>query len=98
MKQFACIIDEKVTVLNEEEVTEHILQGERFEHIFELGREMEIQIRLVPTKKTAAKKAKPLAENEEKAEADGTDEAEEAETNGVSATTKAKKRRSRANA
>ena len=52
MKQYVCIREEQILVLTEEEIKEHLFDGVMFEDIYELGKGMEIQIRLVPSKKT----------------------------------------------
>ncbi|MCB9637667.1 MAG: hypothetical protein H6728_17590 [Myxococcales bacterium] len=50
MKRYACIVEDQIQIKTEEEITEHLLGGgEMFEQIIELGREMEIQIKLVPS-------------------------------------------------
>ena len=68
VKRYACIREEKVVIITEAEITERVLGGERFDDIFEVGRQMEIQIRLVPTKKSDVKKAKKAAAAEAVAE------------------------------
>ena len=51
MKRYACIAKEQIQLLTEEEITAHLLRGgEMFESIIELGREMEIQIKLIPSR------------------------------------------------
>lgn len=53
MKQYACVREGQVEILTEEDITTQTLQGTVFEQIFELGKEMEIQIRLVNKKTTS---------------------------------------------
>ena len=67
MKRFVCIQEDDIRLLNEEEITQQLLQGTMFDEIFELGRPMELQIRLVPAKKTKDK-APQEEEEETKAE------------------------------
>jgi len=62
VKQYVCIQENQSQVLTEEEITENLLQGVKFEEIFEIGREMEVQIRLVPAKSKA--KSKKITESE----------------------------------
>ena len=50
MKQYVCIREGNVQILNEEEIVERTKQGEFFQTYFEVGREMEIQIKLAPKK------------------------------------------------
>ena len=56
MKQYVCIREEQILVLTEEEIRDHLFKGVMFEDIYELGRGMELQIRLVPAKKTNVNK------------------------------------------
>lgn len=55
MKRFVCIREDEIALLTEEEITKKLLEGTMFDEIFELGRGMELQIRLVPAKKNKAK-------------------------------------------
>ena len=55
MKRFVCIREDEIALLTEEEITQKLLEGTMFDDIFELGRGMELQIRLVPSKKAKAK-------------------------------------------
>lgn len=59
VKQYACLREGRIVLLTEEEIKQHLLRGEMFEQIFEIGREMEIQIKLVPSSK------KPIVSEEE---------------------------------
>jgi hypothetical protein len=62
MKRYACLFGETIQIKTEEEITEHLLSGgEMFEQIIELGREMEIQIKLVPS--SGPKPAKETDDN-----------------------------------
>lgn len=66
MKRYVCIREEQVLLLFEEEITQHLLKGQMFDEIFELGREMELQIRLVPSKsKKKTNKTAPEADEVE---------------------------------
>lgn len=56
IKRYACIQEDSVAVLTEEEITQQLIEGEAYDEIFELGRKMEIQIRLVPVKKEKSSK------------------------------------------
>ncbi len=61
MKQFICIKDDHIEILNEEQITEKTKNGEFYKSYFEVGREMELMIKLVakktdtPAKKKTAK-------------------------------------------
>jgi len=70
MKRFVCIQEDDISLLTEEEITQQLLQGTMFDEIFELGRAMELQIRLVPSKKAKAKKDKPKADAKADAKAE----------------------------
>ncbi len=61
MKQYVCIREGNVQILNEEEIVERTKQGEFFQTYFEVGREMEIQIKLAPKKIAGATTAKKKA-------------------------------------
>ncbi len=50
MKRYVCVREEQILLLSNEEITQHLLKGQMFDEIFEVGREMELQIRLVPSK------------------------------------------------
>jgi hypothetical protein len=76
MKQFVCMRDGEIALLTEEEITQRLLEGTMFDEIFELGRGMELQIRLVPAKKT---KKQAKAKTDDVDNTDDDDEVEEAE-------------------
>lgn len=48
MKQFVCIREGQIQILNEEEIVERVKKGEFFQTYFEIGREMELVIKLAP--------------------------------------------------
>ncbi len=56
VKRYICIREEDVEVLTEEQIKEKLLEGIKFDEIFEMGREMEVQIRLVPAKNKRSKR------------------------------------------
>ncbi|MDX9702795.1 MAG: hypothetical protein RBU23_07110 [Candidatus Auribacterota bacterium] len=53
MKQYVCIREGNIQILSEEEIVQRTKQGEFFQSYFEVGREMEIMIKLAP-KQTAS--------------------------------------------
>jgi hypothetical protein len=61
MKQYICIKEGSVVILTEDEISEKTRAGEFFQQYYELGREMELMIKLVPRKeaKPVKKKAEP---------------------------------------
>ena len=66
VKRYVCSRDDEIKILDEEEITQHLLDGVMFDEIFELGREMEVQIRLVPAGKTKkTKKTKNTEDTED---------------------------------
>ena len=60
MKQYICIREGNIELLKEEELVEKTKNGEFFQSYFEVGREMEISIKLVPKKKPGADKKKAV--------------------------------------
>lgn len=50
MKRYVCVRNDEVLLLEETEIIQHLLKGAMFDEIFEVGKEMELQIRLVPSK------------------------------------------------
>lgn len=97
MKRYVCISDNEITLLNEEEITTQLLQGTMFDEIFELGRAMELQIRLVPAKKT--KKTKSQTDDTDvDVDVDDDEEDEPIVGNGATKTKSKKKKSSRASA
>ncbi len=61
MKKYACITKEgKIEILTEEQILQFLLQGVLFEEIYELGKKMEIQIKLVPAKKNSSDSPKEI--------------------------------------
>lgn len=53
MKQYICMREGNIELLTEEELVAKTKKGEFFQSYFEVGREMEISIKLVPKKTTA---------------------------------------------
>lgn len=91
MKRFVCVREEQILLLGEEEIMEHLLQGHIFDEIFELGREMELQIRLVPSK---GKKADKLEKDSKSPVVDVDDSEEEDSSNGVTLTGRGRRKKS----
>lgn len=60
MKQFICMKENHIEILTEEQITERTKGGVFFQQYYEIGREMELMIKLVPKKadETAAPKKK----------------------------------------
>jgi len=52
MKKYVCMREGQVEILTDEQITEKTKVGEFFKEYFELGKEMELVIKLLP-KKTA---------------------------------------------
>ena len=59
VKKFVCISQDKAEILTEDEVAARALEGEVYDQMYEVGREMELQIRLVPKKSKAAEAPTP---------------------------------------
>gem|GEM_PF-2107569 len=63
MKQFVCMREGQIQILSEEEIVERIKKGEFFQTYFEVGREMELLIKLAPkggaVQNTAKKRTAP---------------------------------------
>lgn len=94
MKRFVCVREDQMMLLTEEEIMEHLLQGQIFDEIFELGREMELQIRLVPSK---GKKATEKPEKDFKAsvvESEDVDTDDDESSNGVTLSTRGRRKKS----
>ncbi|TNE47927.1 MAG: hypothetical protein EP343_17775 [Deltaproteobacteria bacterium] len=96
MKRYVCVREDEVLLLEEDEIIQHLLKGAMFDEIFELGKAMELQIRLVPSKnKNTSSKASTKETTASKA-SDDVDEPEA--SNGVSAKRSAKHTKKRAEA
>jgi hypothetical protein len=59
MKQFICIREGQIQILSEEDLIGKIKNGEFYQTYFEVGREMDLLIKLVPKVDETATKAKP---------------------------------------
>lgn len=58
MKRYVCIKEGTIEMLSEEEIIERTKNGEFFQEYFEVGREMEIMIKLSPKKSTSSSSSK----------------------------------------
>lgn len=97
LKRYACVNEDQILLLTEEEITQHLLEGIMFEEIIELGRTMEVQIRLVPAGKTKKSKSKTPSAKEAKPDKDEEEE-DTAKANGVSRSKSKKKAQTQASA
>lgn len=52
MKQYVCIKEGTIEILNEDQIGEKTRNGEFYQTYFELGREMQLMIKLIPKKDT----------------------------------------------
>ncbi len=83
MTRYVCVREDEVLLLEEDEIIQHLLKGAMFDEIFELGKAMELQIRLVPSKKKNTDKKASTKETTASKASDDVDEPEA--SNGVSA-------------
>jgi hypothetical protein len=89
MKRFVCVREDQTMLLTEEEITQHLLNGQMFEEIYELGRQMELQIRLVPARKTSNRGRSDDSDLDD----DNDDDLQEVDEIPVSETTRAPRKR-----
>ena len=56
MKQYVCVTDGKTEILSEEQITEKVKAGQFYQQYYEIGKEMELVIKLIPKPKVVKPK------------------------------------------